>query len=154
MKKLRYSAHIHAPATDVFRSMLGLDDIATYEEWTAEFNPTSTYRGNWDEGSKILFLGTGENGEVGGMVSEIAEHIPGRFISIRHVGIYDGGQEITSGPAVEAWAGGYENYTFEETDGVTTVTVEIDITEDYEDYFEKTWPVALDKLKELVEGNR
>ena len=73
-------------------------------------------------------------------------------ISIRHYGILDGEQEITSGPQVEAWAGGLENYAFEENNGVTTVTVQIDVAEDHLDYFHTTWPKALNKLKELSEA--
>ncbi|WP_202912279.1 hypothetical protein [Sphingobacterium olei] len=46
--------------------MLGLDDIKTYEHRTAEFNPTSTYKGSWNKGAKIYFTGVDENGEEGG----------------------------------------------------------------------------------------
>jgi len=85
------------------------------------------------------------------MVSEIAEHIPNKFVSIRHYGILDGDREITEGELVEKWAGGFENYTYEEKDGVTTVSVEIDTTEDHVPYFNLTYPKALEKLKELCE---
>ena len=148
MKKVQFKTDIHAPAARVYDAMLGLSDIKTYEQWTAEFNPGSTYEGSWDKGSKILFVGTGENGGKGGMVAEIAENIPGRFVSIRHYGILKHGKEITSGPEVEKWAGGLENYSFEENNGITTLTVDVDVTEDFLDYFHAAWPKALAKLKE------
>ncbi|MGJ5641072.1 SRPBCC domain-containing protein [Formosa sp. S-31] len=151
MKKLQYKIAIKASAEQVYNVMLGIENIKTYEAWTAEFNPTSTYVGNWDKGTKIYFIGTDENGKKGGMVSEIADNVPFRFVSIRHYGILDGDTEITEGPQVEKWAGGLENYMFQEHDGVTTVTVETDITEDYQDYFDTTWPKALEKLKALAE---
>jgi hypothetical protein len=44
-----------------------------------------------------------------------------------------------------------ENYSFEENNGVTTVTVDVDSMEDYIDFFNKTFPKALDKLKEIAE---
>ena len=131
--------------------MLGINAIDSYNQWTAEFNPTSTYEGTWEKGSKIYFIGTDENGNWGGMVSEIADIIPFRFVSIRHYGILDGENEITEGPDVEKWAGGLENYSFNEQDGQTTVTVETDVDGDYLDYFNSTWPRALQKLKELAE---
>jgi hypothetical protein len=131
--------------------MLGLKDKSTYEYWTATFNPTSTYEGNWNKGSKILFVGVDENGKKGGMVSEIVEHKPANFISIRHYGILDGETEITSGEQVEKWAGGHENYSFQENNGITTVTVEIDVIDEYKDYFFDTYQKALDKLKEIAE---
>ena len=151
MKKLKYQTEINAPASKVFRTMLGLDDIKTYEGWTAEFNPTSTYEGSWDKGSKILFVGTDEAGKRGGMVSEIADNVANEFVSIRHYGILDGDTEITSGPEVESWAGGLENYSFKEQNGVTTVTVEVDSTDEFAGYFDATWPKAFKKLKEIVE---
>ena len=152
MKKLQFRIDINARAEKVYNTMLGLNNIETYEQWTAEFNPTSTYEGNWEKGTKIYFTGTDENGKRGGMVSEIAENIPFQFVSIRHCGILDGEKEITEGAEVEKWAGGLENYSFHEQNGVTTVTIACDVAEkDYLDYFNVTWPKALDRLKELAE---
>lgn len=131
--------------------MLGLQDISTYQGWTSVFNPTSTYEGSWDKGSKICFVGVDENGKRGGMVSEIKEHQPAKFVSIRHYGFIDGDKEITKGELVEKWAGGHENYSFHEVDGVTTVTVDIDVIEEYLDYFNDHYPRALVKLKEIIE---
>ncbi|SCY75896.1 SRPBCC family protein [Flavobacterium caeni] len=151
MQQLQFKKDIHAPAQKVYETMLGLKDKASYEYWTAAFNPTSTYEGNWEKGSKILFVGTDENGKKGGMVSEVAEHRPADFVSIRHYGFLDGDTEITTGEQVEKWAGGHENYRFEEHNGTTTVTVEMDTVEDYLDYFHNTYPKALEKLKEVSE---
>lgn len=152
MKTLNYTIKINAPANKVYNIMLGLDDKKTYEDWTALFNPTSTYEGSWEKGSKMMFVGTDEQGNKGGMIAEIAENIPNKFISIRHYGILENDQEILDGPKVESWAGSLENYTFNETNGVTTITVEVDTNEEYMDYFDETWPKALDKLKELSES--
>ncbi len=152
MKKLHYKKEINAPAEKVYKTMLGLDEIKTYEEWTALFNPTSTYDGSWEKGSKIYFIGVDENGKRAGMVSEIAENIPNRYVSIRHYGMLDGDKEITEGPDVESWAGCLENYSFDEKNGITTVSVELETTEDYVEYCNNTWTKALDKLKELSEG--
>ena len=151
MKKLQYKIEIKASAKKVYDIMLGSSNIKTYEQWTSEFNPTSTYEGSWEKGAKIYFIGTDENGKRGGMVSEIADNMPFWFVSIRHYGILDGENEITEGAEVEKWAGGLENYSFEENNGVTTVTVDVDSMEDYIDFFNKTFPKALDKLKEIAE---
>lgn len=151
MKRTQYKIDIKAPAATVYKTMLGLEDKSTYEAWTAEFNPSSTYEGSWDKGSKILFVGVGEDGQRGGMVSEIAENILNQFVSIRHLGIVKGDTEITTGEEVEAWAGGLENYSFEENNGMTTLTVDIDMVEDYIDYFDMAYPKALNKLKQTIE---
>ena len=156
MKKLQFKVNINAHVTKVYDFMLGFSSKSTYEQWTALFNPTSTYEGSWDKGSKILFVGVDEKGEKGGMISRIVENIPNRFVSIQHYGLFQSGKEITEGPEVEKWANGFENYTFEENNGSdsyrgTTVTVDLDTTEDFLDYMNQTYPKALDKLKELCE---
>ncbi|MBK6544428.1 MAG: SRPBCC domain-containing protein [Saprospiraceae bacterium] len=151
MNKLKFNVSINAPVNKVYDIMLGINKKSTYEQWTALFNPTSTYDGNWNKGSKMLFIGTDEKGEKGGMVSEIVDNIPNCFISIRHYGLVQANVEITDGPEVEKWANGFENYTFEENNGTTIVTVDLDTTEDFLEYMNQTYPKALDKLKEICE---
>ena len=151
MKKLQYKININAPAAKVYECMLGINSKSNYEQWTALFNATSTYEGNWDKGSKILFVGVDEKGEKGGMVSRIIENIPNRFVSVQHYGLVKGDKEITEGPEVEKWANGLENYTFEENKETTTVTVDLDTTEEFTGYMNDAYPKALDKLKEICE---
>jgi hypothetical protein len=151
MKKTKFNVSINAPANKVYDVMLGISNKSTYEQWTALFNPTSTYEGSWNKGSKMLFIGTDEKGEKGGMVSEIFDNIPNQFISIRHYGLLKANAEITEGPEVDQWANGFENYTFVEINGTTTVTVDLDTTEDFLDYMNQTYPKALNKLKEICE---
>lgn len=151
MKKLQFKKEIKASAQKVYETMLGLKNKNTYEFWTAAFNPTSTYEGNWEKGSKIYFVGVDGNGKKGGMISNIEEHQPAKFISIKHYGFLDGDTEITTGEQVEKWAGGCENYSFQEKKGITTVTVDLDTIDEYLDYFNDTYNKALDKLKEISE---
>ena len=151
MTKLQFKVSINAPVSKIYDIMLGISNKSTYEQWTAIFNPTSSYEGNWDKGNKILFIGVDEKGEKGGMVSKIVENIPNQFVSIQHYGLVQGGKEITEGPEVEKWANGFENYTFEENKGITTLIVDLDTTEDFEAYMNETYPNALNKLKELCE---
>ena len=42
MKKLQFKKDINASAEKVYNTMIGIE---TYQQWTAEFNPTSTYEG-------------------------------------------------------------------------------------------------------------
>ena len=151
MKKLQFKVNINAHVTKVYDFMLGINSKSTYEQWTALFNPTSTYEGTWDKGNKTLFIGVDQKGEKGGMVSRIVENIPKRFVSIQHYGLYQADKEITEGPEVEKWANGFENYSFEENNGTTTLTVDLDTTENFLDYMNETYPKALDKLKEICE---
>jgi hypothetical protein len=151
MNKLRFYEIINAPANTVYDIMLGINNKTTYEEWTALFNPTSTFEGNWVKGSKMLFIGTDEKGEKVGMVSEISENIPNQFVSIRHYGLVKDSIEITEGHEVEKWANGFENYLFNEINGITTVNVELDTTDEFIEYMNDAYPKALNKLKEICE---
>jgi hypothetical protein len=151
MKTLQFKIEINATAQKVYDAMLGLTNKSTYEYWVSVFNPTSTYEGSWEKGSKIYFVGVDENGKKGGMVSLIEANQPATFVSIKHYGFLDGEVEITTGELVEKWTGGHENYTFQEQEGKTILTVDMDTVEDYEDFFNTTYPKALEKLKEISE---
>lgn len=148
MEKLNFTIDINATKEKVWNTML---EDKTYRAWTEAFAPGSHYIGDWSKGSKILFLGPGQNGEMGGMVSRIKENILHEFISIEHLGIVQDGKEDTTSEAVQAWAGAHENYSFSEKDSVTKLSVEMDSNEEYSEMFNGMWPKALQKLKELAE---
>lgn len=152
METLTFSISIQASAATVADRMLGLSDRSTYGQWTAVFNPTSQYDGTWAEGEKIYFTTEETPGKRVGMVSEVVKFIPNRFVSIRHYGILDGDAEVTEGPEVEPWVGAMENYTFEEKDGITTVTIEVDTDSDYVANFNEQFPEALRLLKKISES--
>lgn len=135
---------IHAPRERVWNTMLHPD---TYREWTAAFCEGSYFEGSWDAGATIRFLSP----EGGGMVSEIAEHRPAEFVSIRHLGVIQDGVEDTSSDAIKAWAPCYENYRFTDEAGGTRLQVDSDVFGGYEAFMAETWPRALKRLKDLCE---
>ena len=140
---------IKAPKERVFEKMIGRD---TYKQWTAAFNPTSDFEGGWNKGDKIRFVGVTEEGKKQGMLARIEENIPNEFISIHHYGIVDGENEITEGPMVESWTPSYENYSLSQENEITNLMVEVDVSDEYIEYFDETWPKALLKLKEISEN--
>ena len=149
MKQLHFSIEIDATKEKVWHTML---DDATYRKWTQPFNPGSYYRGDWNQGSKILFLGPDpETGKEGGMVSRIAANRQYEFVSIEHLGIVQDGKEDTTSEAARKWAPAFENYTFEEEGGATEVQVDLDVEDEYVEPFQQMWPEALQQLKELAE---
>lgn len=149
METLYFETEIKAPVNKVAKIMLGEE---TYKDWTAEFNPTSRYKGSWQKGSKILFIGTDKDGNEEGMVSRIKEYLPNKFVSIEHLGMVHKGEEITTGKVVEGWAGALENYSFAETKTGTKLWVTLDSNEEFKDYFSEAWPRALKKLKQICEA--
>jgi uncharacterized protein YndB with AHSA1/START domain len=149
MEKLQFKIDIKADVDKVFNTMLGQD---TFKQWTAVFNPSSSLEGDWRKGSKMRFIGVNKKGKKEGLVGEVKENIPNKFVSVQYIGLLDGENEITAGPEVDGWVGSYENYAFDKKDGTTTVTVDLDVTYEFIDYFNKTYPKALDKLKEIAEA--
>ncbi|MET0955006.1 MAG: SRPBCC domain-containing protein [Cryobacterium sp.] len=150
MKTLHFSTTINAPAEVVWETML---DDATYRQWASVFGAGSYFEGSWLPGSEIRFLGDGEGEHgIGGMVGVIAEHRPHEFVSIEYTGLMVNGDVDTESEYARMLRGTHENYTFTETDGVTTLTVDLDTDEADADMFEEMWPKALDRLTALAEA--
>jgi hypothetical protein len=148
MEKLQFKIDISASKEKVWNTML---EDKTYRIWTEVFTPGSHYLGDWNQGSKMLFLGPSKDGKIGGMVSRIKENKLYDFISIEHLGeVYDGVEDTTS-DRVKDWAGALENYTFINKNGKTELVVDLHINEEFKEMFEGMWPKALQKLKELCE---
>lgn len=147
MKKIRFSSLISAPPAVVWDVML---QPATYSDWTSAFAEGSFYDGSWDEGAKIRF----SSSDGGGMIARIAKNRRHEFISIEHLGMMKDGVEDTTSEAVKAWAPAYETYTFREAGGATELTIELDVAADWEEYMNKAWPKALEKLKALCESRK
>lgn len=145
IRRIQFTVDIAAPVAEVFQIML---DPESYRDWTTAFAEGSSYEGEWREGQKIRFVGPSGDG----MLSEIAEHRPNEFTSIRHLGMISNGVEDTESESVRAWAPAYENYTFTSTPAGTHIVVDQDIVEKWEEYISEAWPKALQRLKELCEA--
>ena len=145
MHRIRFSTTIAAPKEKIWQAML---EDATYRQWTSAFQEGSYAVTDWKEGSKALFLTPAGNG----MLSKIVAHRPNEFLSIMHLGIVQNGVEVTDNDDAKGWAGALENYTLHESGNKSTLTIEMDVTDEYKKYFEETWPRALGKLKEIVEA--
>lgn len=146
MQKLRFSIDINSTKDKVWTILW---DNTTYRKWTAPFCEGSYAVTDWKEGSKVLFLSP----DGYGMVSRVAVKRPTTYMSFEHLGVVRNGIEDTESDEVKAWAGARENYTLDQTNGTTTLSVEMDSTDDFRDYFMKTWPKALEQVKILSENN-
>jgi len=146
METKEFKITIDAPKEKVWNTLW---NDATYPEWTSVFASGSRAESDWKKGSKILFL----DGKGSGMVSVIAEKIPNEFMSFKHLGEVKDGVEDTTSDKVSQWSGAFENYTLKTKEGKTELIVDLDISDDFADYFLQTFPKALDKVKEIAEKN-
>ncbi|MBO9564350.1 MAG: SRPBCC domain-containing protein [Niastella sp.] len=145
MEKLIFTTTINAPREKVWSVLW---DDATYRQWTTAFSESSHAVTDWKKGSKVLFL----DDSGSGMVSRIAENIPNEYMSIEHLGEVQGGVEDTVSEKIKVWAGAHENYTLKATGNGTELTMDMDITDEFREMFEKMWPKAMDNIKRLAEG--
>jgi uncharacterized protein YndB with AHSA1/START domain len=145
MKKLEYKITIAAPVKKVWDTMLNPE---TYKIWSGAGWPDSFYKGKWEEGQKINFIGDDGSGTLV-IIKKLIQH---EYILAEHIAILEkGGVEDVSGSLAKNWIGNTESYTFKETNGETKLTVEINTHPDWEKMFTDGWPNALAKLKEICE---
>ena len=146
MQKINFSTKINATKEKVWKILW---DDETYRKWTSVFTPGSYAESDWKEGSKILFL----DGNGSGMVSKIETNRPNEFISFKHLGEVKNGVEDTESDKVKGWAGAHENYTLKQVNGITELSVDIDMNDEYKEMFMKIFPKALEQVKILSENN-
>lgn len=144
MERIRFNESIAAPAEKVWQVLWG---DTTYRQWTAAFAEGSAAETDWQKGSKVLFT----DGKGNGMVAVILDKRDNEFMSFRHMGELKNGVEDTTSDAVQSWAGAMENYTLTDKDGKTELAVEMDVVPEFKEYFLKTWPQALERVKKLAE---
>lgn len=139
MTTLNFSVTINAPKEVVWDKLWS---DASYRQWTAVFSPGSFAETDWKEGSTVKFLSPSGDG----MYSLIEKKTPYEEMTFKHLGeIHKGVQEAKD------WAGARESYRLKETNGTTELSVQMDSTDDFKEYFEKTFPKALQVVKEISE---
>ena len=139
MKKISFSIKINASKESVWATLW---DDATYGKWTSVFSPDSHAVSDWKQGSEVKFI----DNKGDGMLSNIETIIPFEQMSFKHQAMMEGGVETT-----KDWAGSMENYFLKETNGVTDLTIDMDINAEYESFFVETFPKALELVKQISE---
>ncbi|MGX7668240.1 SRPBCC domain-containing protein [Flavobacterium pedocola] len=145
MKKAKFTVSIDATREKVWQTLWNDD---TYRKWTAVFSEGSRAESDWKEGSKVHFLN--ENND--GMYSLIDKRVENEIMNFKHLGNIKKGVELPQDETTENWSGSMENYLLTEGDHNTLLTVEMDILEDYLEYFNEKFPLALYTVKELSES--
>jgi uncharacterized protein YndB with AHSA1/START domain len=138
--RLHYTVDIDAPRERVWTVLW---DDKTYRDWSSAFMEGSHAEGDWKEGSKIQFLDPSDNG----MAAIIEKMVPNERMTFRHIAEIKEGREQ---PAPSSWANAREEYTLKDNGRGTTLTVDADAADEYKEMFEKAFPKALQRLKELA----
>lgn len=141
MKTLHFSININAPKEKVWNVLW---EDQNYRKWTATFHEGSHAVSDWNEGSKILFLGP--NGD--GMFSMIEKKKPNEQMIFKHLGELKNGVEEPNND----WENALESYFLSEKEGVTELKVELNSVGEFEQYFNDTFPKALQVVKNIAEN--
>ena len=144
METVHYSVKINASKERVWDILWG--DL-TYPEWTSVFTEGSAVVTDWEKGSKVLFL----SGTDDGMYSVIEEKIPNEYMSFKDLGMVKEGKELPIDEETKKWSGSLEKYSLKETDDMTILKVDLDTEESSVESFNKLFPAALKKVKDLAE---
>jgi hypothetical protein len=144
MEKLHFTVNISAPKEKVW-DCLWQDE--NYRKWTSAFHEGSYAVSDWEEGSKVLFLSP----EGEGMYSTIHKLVPNELMAFKHHGMLKEGKEQPIDEETKKWSGAMETYTLKGNNNQTELIVDMDITEEYKESFQKVFPKALGIVKELAE---
>ena len=142
MQKMQFSIEIEAPREKVWQTLF---DDKTFRDWGSIIDEGQYMEGVLVEGSEVQFMSS-ENGL--GVTSVIEKLIPHEYIAFKQiVDTMDSGKQERE----KEWTGGMESYSLTEKDGVTSLTVKIDVPPGQEETFGDRLPKALERVKILAE---
>ena len=139
---MRFSIEIHATRDRVWDTLWNDE---TFRQWAGLIDPGTYMTGKLDVDNKIQFI-SAENGY--GVTSLVEQVVANELLVLRHSADTQDNGENDREPQ---WTGGSEQYSLEEKEGVTLLTVEFDVPIELEKEFNANYPKALDKVKELSE---
>lgn len=142
MKQVQFSTTIHATKEIVWKTLWS---DKTFGEWASIIDPGTYMVGELKEGNEVQFI-SAENGY--GVTSLVDACVPYNYVLLKHrADTQDTGKRNRD----DQWTGGQESYTLVENNEKTTLTVAFSVPPELKDYFDVTYPKALQKLKTLAE---
>ncbi|MCE7935338.1 MAG: hypothetical protein DYG96_12225 [Chlorobi bacterium CHB2] len=145
MKELQFSVEIKATKERVWETLWQDESL---REWASIIDPGTYMVGDLKEGNEVQFISS-ESGY--GVTSLVEKLTVNEFLLLRHRADTqeEGAQERDN-----EWTGGEETYALSESNGATTLTVAFDVPPELEGYFKTNYPKALNRVKELAEGEK
>ena len=139
LKTISFSINIDSDRETVWDTLW---NPKTYEKWAKVFSEDSHYKGELKQDNIILFLG--KEGGMSAIVETIIEKEQLVFVHQKEV---NNGVECDS-----TWQGAKEIYYLKkDLNNSIELQVILDVVPDMEDYFKKTFPKALDRIKQISE---
>ena len=143
MKELQFSIEIYASKEKVWNTLW---NDKTFRDWANLIDEGTYMDGEVIEGKDVRFISS-VNGY--GVTSRIAKLVPFEAVLLRHmIDTKESGTQVRE----DEWTGGTESYYLSETDGVTTLTVKMDVPIEMEEIFNDRVPMALVRIRALSEA--
>lgn len=138
---MHFEIAIQAPKETVWKILW---EDGTLRQWAGIVDPGTYMLGELVEGKTVQF-----NSEEGyGVTSLVEKLITNEYVLLKHKADT---KENGNHDREDQWTGGTESYTLNETDGATTLILELDVPEELEEIMSTSYPKALNKVKELSE---
>ena len=146
MKKhtIKKSIGIHAPRERVWDVLINPKFV---NSWVSEFSEGSQVKADWSVGGTVLYKDRDGNG----LKTKVTDNRPNRLLKVVHEGILNHGVEDPESDDLPKWRGCGEAYLLSEKGGVTTLSIESEVPEDYFELFKPLWNKSLQKIKELAD---
>lgn len=142
MKHLQFSIQVFASKERVWQILW---NDRTFRDWASIIDEGTYMKGAIEEGNEVQFISS-VNGY--GVTSLVEKLDPNQFVLFRHAADT---KESGLKERKKEWTGGAESYSLNETNGVTTLTVEIEVPQEQEGTFAVRLPKALERIKILAE---
>jgi hypothetical protein len=142
MQKQQFSIEIKAPRERVWNTLW---EDKTFRIWGSIIDEGLYMVGEIGEGNKVQFISSVSGYGVTSLVEKL---VPKEYLLFRQMAdTIDSGERGRE----KEWTGGTESYWLAENDGVTTLTLDIDVPPGQEETFKNRFPKALERVKTLAE---
>ncbi len=144
MKTIKKSIEINASPENVWDVLF---NEKFNKSWYEEFSEGSRGETDWEVGSKAVFTDKTGNG----LIAKITANKPYEILSMEYEGVVKDGVEIYDNDEANELKGGHEIYRLSGKEGITHLSIESDMSEEYLDRMASAWERALQKIKVLSE---
>jgi hypothetical protein len=142
MQKMQFSIKIKAPRKKIWNTLW---EDKTFRDWGNIIDEGQYMVGEMKEGNEVQFISSVSTLGVTIFIEKFTPYEYAQFKAIADT--MDNGQSERK----KEWTSGMESYELIENNGVTNLTVKIDIPPGQEETFKDRFPKALERVKILAE---
>ena len=142
---MQFSIKIDASREKVWQTLW---EDKTFRDWGNIIDEGLYMEGVMAEGSEVQFISSVSGVGVTSVIEKLAPH---EYIAFKQVAdTMDSGKQVRE----KEWTGGKESFELIEKNGITNLTVKIDVPPGLEEIFQDRFPKALERVKILAEKKK